>query len=77
MGCGLVGWQGEPQIDRYLKVQGTMMLQQVPNRSSVWTIEANTATYVPRQNVPSEVKEEGLLVRATGTVEEPPDFLSG
>ncbi|WP_375802872.1 hypothetical protein [Salinibacter sp.] len=53
------------------------MLQQVPNRSSVWTIEANTATYVPRQNVPSEVKEEGLLVRATGTVEEPPDFLSG
>ncbi|MFB6098197.1 MAG: hypothetical protein ABEK84_03640 [Salinibacter sp.] len=76
-GCGLVGWHGDPKVKPYLKVHGTMKQRQVPNRSAVWTIEADTATYVPRQSLPAHLQKDGLKVSATGIVEEPPDFLSG
>lgn len=73
-GCGLVGWQGEPSVDRYLRVTGTMEKQTPQERSSFWTIETDTASYVPKDDLPPKIKKKGLAVTATGIIGEPPDF---
>jgi len=76
-GCGLVGWQGEPPApNRPLKVEGTMKLRLLPGDRQVWTIETDTASYVPEESgsLPSAVRKDSLSVEATGVVGGRPDF---
>lgn len=72
-GCGLVGWQGEPPTDPSRTVEGIMLTKTLPEGGSLWVIGADTATYVPESNLPPEIKQDSLSVRATGTVGDPSD----
>ncbi|MFB6272977.1 MAG: hypothetical protein ABEL51_08805 [Salinibacter sp.] len=74
VGCGLVGWQGEPPTRQSVTVTGTMQEQMLGDRGPLWTIETDTALYVPRSEVPSQVKEEELRVQASGVLDGSPDF---
>lgn len=71
--CGLAGWQGEPET-RPQTITGFMDVQDVPERDMLWTIETDTASFVPEEELPSDLREEGLRVRAQGIVREPPDY---
>lgn len=72
-GCGIGGWQGEPET-RPQVVIGFMDVQDLADRGPLWTIETDTASFVPEGEVPSDLKEEGLRVRARGIVRPPPDY---
>jgi hypothetical protein len=72
-GCGIGGWQGEPET-RPQTVIGLMDVQDLSDRGPLWTIETDTASFVPEGEVPSNLKEEGLRVRARGIVSSPPDY---
>lgn len=76
-GCGLVGWQGDPPSpNRPLKIEGTMKSRILPDDRQVWTIETDTASYVPEESgsLPSAVRKDSLLVEVTGVVGGRPDF---
>jgi hypothetical protein len=72
-GCGLVGWHGTPSADQVIQVEGTMAVRDLPERDSLWTIETDTVAFVPK-GLPAAFEQEGLSVRAKGSVGEPPAF---
>lgn len=73
-GCGLTGWQGDPPSEPFLGVTGVVASVEGAERGTIWVIEADTASYVPKNDLPPQFREEGLEVQATGIVGDPPSF---
>lgn len=73
-GCDFVGWQGDSPSVSIIGITGTMAVQDLAERDSLWTIETDTASYVPQNELPSGLKDVGLEVSARGIVREPPEF---
>lgn len=73
-GCGLAGWQGEPPSTPFLSVTGTMSSVEETEQGTIWVIDADTASYVPKNNLPSQFRNQGLKVEATGMIGDRPSF---
>lgn len=73
-GCGLAGWQGDAPSTPFVGVTGTMASVEGTDRGTIWIIEGDTASYVPKSDLPSQFRNDSLRVQATGMIGHRPSF---